>query len=245
MNDTTDLQKIKDRIAKLLAMAEDSSSPNEAAIAASRARKLMDKYQLDAMDCQAGFVEEFLAMNATRHFAAFPLYLSFFGCAIAKYNDCQAIFDWGIVDFKKKVGDRKKMGKALQFRGYQSDVEMCVQMYNSLEAAINKLCKEYMDGLGLPKYNVRLGGQFKHAAIGTITRRLGQMTKEREALTGQSGSTGTALIVAKEKAVAERFGEIKYKDGKAPAVESREDLEAFHAGVAAGQKVEIVRSIED
>ena len=38
-----EFQKIKERIAKLLAMARDASSPNEAAIAAQRARSLMDK----------------------------------------------------------------------------------------------------------------------------------------------------------------------------------------------------------
>ncbi|NNK82763.1 MAG: DUF2786 domain-containing protein, partial [Flavobacteriaceae bacterium] len=38
-------EKIVTRIENLLRMAEDSSSPNEAAIAAVRAKKLMDKYQ--------------------------------------------------------------------------------------------------------------------------------------------------------------------------------------------------------
>ena len=45
---TANIHKVKDRIAKLsLRMADDAGSPgNEAAIAATRARKLMDQYQL-------------------------------------------------------------------------------------------------------------------------------------------------------------------------------------------------------
>ena len=39
--------KIMERVRKLLAMAKDATSPHEAAIAARRARSLMDKHQLE------------------------------------------------------------------------------------------------------------------------------------------------------------------------------------------------------
>ncbi len=42
--------EIIERVRKLLSMAVDTSSPHEAAIAASRARKLMDKHQIDLAD---------------------------------------------------------------------------------------------------------------------------------------------------------------------------------------------------
>jgi hypothetical protein len=57
--ENVDLEKIKDRIAKLLRMSQDASSPNEAAIAAGRARALMDKYQIEAFDANNQVKEVF------------------------------------------------------------------------------------------------------------------------------------------------------------------------------------------
>lgn len=45
-----DIEKILETIRKLLRMAGDAGSPNEAAIAAGRARKLMDKYRVSLSD---------------------------------------------------------------------------------------------------------------------------------------------------------------------------------------------------
>ncbi len=43
-------EKIINRVKKLLALSNDTSSPNEAAIALKRVRSLMDKYQLTHED---------------------------------------------------------------------------------------------------------------------------------------------------------------------------------------------------
>jgi len=43
----TDTDKIVERVRKLLAMSEDTSSPHEAAIAAKRAAHLMQQYNID------------------------------------------------------------------------------------------------------------------------------------------------------------------------------------------------------
>lgn len=242
MNDNTNLDKIKDRIAKLLRMAEDASSPNEAAIAANRARKLMDQYQLDAMDIGDGFEEEFAHEHATRYFAALPQYLSIFAVAVGKFNDCQAVLGGGIVTFKKKASDAKQWGKRVEFKGYKSDVQLAIQMYQTLEEAVNRLCKEYMRSQGLTAYSVRIGGQFKMGAFLEIGQRLSAMTVERDKLT--STATGTSLVIVKSKNVDEHFGAINYKKANLKELKEYDDQAARQAGVRAGRVIEIQRSVE-
>lgn len=237
------LEKIKDRIAKLLRMADDASSPNEAAIAASRARKLMDKYQLSQLDIGDGYEEEFATEAASRFFAAVPEYLSWFWVAVASYNDCQASYEGGWVDFKKK-GQAQKWGKRVIFKGYKSDVALAQQMLNSLEEAINRLCKEWLSTKGFARYPVKEGGQFKHGAMLIITDRLREMTKERDLLTAAESNTGTSLVLIKSKAVDEHFGEVKYKQSKARQVSDYSEKQARQAGYIAGRTVEITKSVE-
>lgn len=232
------LEKIKDRIAKLLRMAEDSSSPNEAAIAAGRARKLMDQYQIESVDIDGEINEALIARGHGRFFAALPLYLQFFAVAIAKYNDCQVRFEYGIVTFKKRADDRKKTGKRPCFQGYESDVALCCDMYDRLEAAVNRLCKEYMDGLNLPKYNVRIGSAFKHGAVNEISRRINSMLKERELLFSESAGKG--LMVIKSAAVEECFGAPNYKERKGVIIADNEMADAYGHGREKAKNIEIV-----
>lgn len=238
------IEKIKDRIAKLLAMAKDSSSPNEAAIAASRARKLMDQHQITELDLADTAEEAFARDSATRFFAAIPVYMSTFAVTIAKYNDCQARFEFGWVDFKKKATDKKKWGKRIEFLGYASDVQLAIDMYNSLLATVDRLCKEFLAGKGYDKYPVGVGNQFKVGAIKEISRRITAMTKERDAITMERGpDAGKGLVLFKEAAVNEQFGEVKYSQTKYVAASDHATAEAHAAGRRKGATVEINKTI--
>ncbi|SBT96707.1 hypothetical protein PII10A_25 [Pseudomonas aeruginosa] len=82
------IEKAKDRIRKLTAMAADSSSPHEAAIAAERVKKLKDKYDLHDFEATGEIREEFDEQIATRYYSAIPNWMKFFSVAVATYNDC-------------------------------------------------------------------------------------------------------------------------------------------------------------
>lgn len=247
MNDDLDLSKIKERIAKLLNMASDASSPNEAAIAASRARKLMDKYQLSQLDIEDSVPEAFAAKHATRAYAALPHHLNVFSVAVAKYNDVQAVIDYGVVTHKQKVKQNrgnsvKYHGKIIMFRGYANDVDLAVNMFKSLIDAVDRLCREYVATLGGGRFPVGIGTEFKKAAILEITSRLREMTVERDRLT--STSTGTSLVLSKSLAVVEKFGAAGYKDVKTTMKADDESYAARQAGIKAGRAIEIVKSVE-
>lgn len=238
---TEDLSKIKERIAKLLRMAEDVSSPNEAAIAASRARKLMDKYQLDTFDLGEALDQEFGTVNATRFFAAIPVYLSAFAVSCANYNDCQARFSFGSVDFKKKAGEAKKIGKCVTFMGYKNDVELAAQMYSYICDCVDSLAKKYFQGAGYTKYPVGLGKAFKLTAFNAVAARMESMTKERDAL---EATPGNSLVLFKKAAVDAHFGEVNYGQVKHKSLSSEESRAASKAGYEAGHKIKIREELE-
>lgn len=237
------LEKIKDRIAKLLRLAADASSPNEAAIAASRARKLMDQYQVEEYQLKGQFDEEFGDAVYGRAFAAVPSYYAFFAPAIASYNDCICVFGRQVVDFKKGEFDQKKVGKTLVFRGYLSDINLAVDMFARIEEAVNRLCKEYCRQRGHVKYPVGVGGKFKAAAFDEISRRLKEMTKERDQLGAEAG---TSLVLFKEAKVREHFNFEGYTQKRNPllGIGNDADQQAHQAGREAGRKVEITRQIQ-
>ena len=89
-------KKILAKIRKLLAMSEDVGSPNEAAVAARMAKKMMDEHNVD--HAEAIYSEMSLDdLDAQKHgeaYASFPRYLSMLSCAVADYTDCRARFEW-------------------------------------------------------------------------------------------------------------------------------------------------------
>lgn len=252
-----ELQRVKERIAKLLAMAADASSPNEAAIAAQRARSLMDKYQLDEYDVSEAAPQEFADEAVTRAFASVPYHIDILAVAVARYNDCQSIFYRAPMDYrmegKAKLNgrdgrDTKSEGKQLRFRGYKNDVELARQMLDRLLNNIDRLCKEYMTKNHPGRYNVRIGGEYKTGCAQALIVQFKAMTAEREALTY---SSGTALVVAKAKGVDDHFGETKYRNtsksvSKDLAMDDIVDSEMARAiGFVDGKSIEIIKRLDD
>lgn len=252
-----DLQKVKERIAKLLAMAKDASSPNEAAIAAQRARAMMDKYQLDDYDISEAAPEVFGEQDVTRAFAAIPYHMDILAVAVAMYNDCQFVFYTARMDYKMESkqnqndklggGKAKRYGKKGVFRGYKRDIELAKLMFDNLCANIDALCKKYMQANYPGRYSVRIGGEYKAAAARVLCSKFREMTEEREALTY---SSGTALVVVKSAAVNAAFGDVEYpKKSKGSSVsdyESQiENERARAAGRIDGHKIEIIKRLDD
>lgn len=227
------LDKIKVRIAKLLRMAQDSSSPEEAGIAAGRARALMDKHQLDAMDIGEQ-KEEFLAMAATACLKAIPTYMSTLAVAVAQYNDCQARYENGVHAIRTHEN-----GKYVTFLGYTSDVQLAVEMYKRLLGNINKLCKAYLKELGYDEYDAALGGQFKIGAASAIISTLKSLTAERDALVAKAG---TSLVTVKKSGVEGHFGVTKYANVKSRALTHGEQ-QAKARGWVEGSKVQVSTAV--
>jgi Protein of unknown function (DUF2786) len=252
-----DLTRIKERIAKLLAMAADASSPNEAAIAAQRARALMDKYQLDEYDISEAAPQEFSTEDVTRAFASVPYHIDILSVAVARYNDCHCVAVRDFVDYrmkgKMKLNERdgratKAVGKKIVFRGFKNDVDLARQMLDRLLQNIDTLCKSYMQKNHPGKYNVRIGGEYKTGAARTLIEKFNEMIVERALITA---SSGTALVVIKSAAVEEHFGEVKYRSKSKSLAKGlsgddyRDQDAARRAGRIDAQSIEITKRLDD
>lgn len=238
--DEQELLKIKERIAKLLAMAADASSPNEAAIAAGRARSLMDKYQISEFDVSKKVEDTFDNQPAFDAFSdTIPAFMSTLAVAVAQYNDTHARYEHG--HFQRS--GRPVLGKRIRFMGFKADVELAVGMYTRLHDAIRRLTKEWFKEQGL-KYSARLARQFELGAVQIISQRIRAMTKERDEAMSAAMVAGTSLMVIKKQAVDEEFGETKYGTRKSVAPKDDIAYKAQMAGRVKGAAMEIHPSVE-
>ena len=107
--------KILERIRRLLAMAGDTSSPNEAAIAAGRARKLMDKHQVSDMDLKSMKDEDF---GQARYPLKRKQWHGVLAVAMAWLNDCNV-----------KTVEGKRGFSSMEFSGYLVDAVTAKELY--------------------------------------------------------------------------------------------------------------------
>lgn len=233
------IEKVKAKIKKLLALADDACNIHEASLAASRARKLMDTYQLERHDIDDGINKgDFGTCDASRYYAAMPRYLSTLAISVATYNDCQCASEGGFVYYKKKANEEKKWGSKLVFQGFNIDVELAIDMLNRLDAAITRLCKQFMAENHPGKYNVGIGKAFKIGAVHELRGRLEKASELRKK--EFTASDGTSLMIIKEAAVAEHFGKAEYESTKF----SPKDMDAYRSGFAAAKSIDLADSIE-
>lgn len=240
----TDIDRIKAKISKLLKLAEGSANEHEAANAMGKARSLMDKYQLTKIDIIEvdGAAKEFKEAQATRAFKSCPKHIQWLATSIARFNDCQAIFEGGHeINFKKNDNRVHAYGKIIVFRGYSLDVDICVEMFARTVSTVNRLCSTFLAANGYEgRYPMGIGNAFKQGCAGRIGDRLHELKVERNKLVTASG---TSLVVAKDKAVSEYFGSVKYKSTGTRRMDF-ESFKAYEAGVKAGNEVELQRQID-
>ena len=219
-----DLDKVIQKVQKLLAMAEDTSSPNEALLAANRARKLMDKHQLSKDDIERATGDQFLETTADRKTKTCQTWLRFLVQASAYLNDCRPVLGW----------DGLKLYK---FQGFKAD------------AIVAKLTMDYLVDAcerALEKSNSHGRSEKNFFRIGfseMVLRRAIAVKKEREK-SFVSASTGTALVPVKEAMILSHFGVM----GKARKTQVREpsvdEAQAYANGLRTGRHVGLEKQVE-
>jgi hypothetical protein len=209
MTDTSDFnyEGVMRRIAKLMAIANDHrADPAEAAAAAGMATKIMRKYQIDN-------VEAYVKPNADDIDVTYftksaklsgdslqvPPWVQWVGVGVAKLNNCHVSI--------KRTPDGQV---GLRFGGFKSDLAVAQYQMDYLVGTINRLCDQNR------MENAPSRSSSKAYRIGVA---MGVSAKIRDVINAQkqedqASSTGTALVVAKDTAVAKRFGELRTKDTK-------------------------------
>lgn len=225
----TDRSKIVERLRKLLAMAEDASSPNEAAIAARRAKALMDEYNLTHADALTSglSLDDILHQTAGEAHRRFPEWLSSLAVAVAEYSDCTAVFDWAV-----KNGQERKI---VAFRGERSDLEIAKYLYVFLDRTIRNMTKARRDLKGRTAMH-----SFRVGMASAIGAKLREMKAQERAWFEQNPDSKALVLVNKKAALLrEKFGAAKYRAARSAA----RDAGAFFAGKAAGRNVNVRRGV--
>lgn len=184
-------EKILDRIRKLLSMAGDTSSPNEAAIAAARARKMMDEYQVNELDLTS-VADDDLGTNSTgsgQRTVNKPL--NVMSCAVADLNDVR-------IDMNRGPG-----GEILFiFKGFLVDAVCATEMFKYLSVEMYRQAERNAWGRS-NRFAYRLG-----FASG-IRAQIDEALKERREI---KTAAGTSLMVVKDQLVVAKYGVAKYRN---------------------------------
>jgi hypothetical protein len=182
-----------EKAAKLLRLAQ-SSNPHEAALAASRAQEIMDRFKLTS-DAVAGVGGEIRSEEPIRNFAEDPLesgskidrWRAWLAMEVAKANQC------------KVYG-----GRGLFLIGRASDVTSVRYLYAWLTREIERLAARDCAGNGRTYWN-----NYRLGAVETVVRRLKESQAETvravkaEALES-GGERALILVETSARALAER-----------------------------------------
>jgi len=220
-------KKMMERIRKLLAMAGDVSSPNEAAIAARRAERLMAEYNLTNADIlTAGLsLDDFEERFAGAQLKRLPQWIDILGVAVARYTGCHVR--------KVRVPGTVKM--SLKFLGEKSDLEICIYLWTYLTRVIEKLCDES----GVKHIGPRTS--FKMACSSEVCKTLRRMREEDKKQDATVTGNNKALILVDKKAelMRQKFGIARYKSSSG----RYSDNSAAAAGREAGRGVSIRKAV--
>lgn len=216
-------QKILRRVQQLLAMAADVSSPNEAAIAAERAEKLMRQYNIDnAAVLVAELDDGDVSTEAVDHVNTIyggklkakgrksPTWVNWLAVSAAYL--CEAEVEWKHRQF--------------YFHGVGGDAELSSEMFKYLLSTVNRLANEFGGKRG-EKSAFRMG------AAAEIQARCKKIKTEREQEFEQVSSSGKELIILKHALIEQNKGKMGYTNSRA----STSDEHAYAMGRHAGRDV--------
>ena len=222
-----DRKKILDRIKKLLRMADDVSSPNEAAIAARRAERLMAEHNLSHADMLTADLssESFDEQHHGPAYRAYPRHLVSLAIGVAEYTDCRVIWGW-------KHGTIKRQ---LVFQGEVGDLEICKYLWLYLSRTVDRLYKESgVSGVVGPRTS------FKKGCVAEINATLRRMKADDAKADAVASDGKSVILVDKKQALMDaKFGKCRYGKHRASVSSNR----AYGAGREAGAGVSIRKAV--
>jgi len=214
MSDDKILKRIKD----LLAMAK-STSPKEAAIAAGRARKLMDKHQVSELDLTQVKSNDFSETKMGTGQKTINRVESILSLAVAKLNDCHVIY-----------GGSRRTEITLVFKGMFSDSVCATILFEYLRDEGKRLAVKNEMGRA-DRFAYRLG-----FAAG-VAEQIDEILEERSKLIT---SDSTALVACKQAMVESHYGVQEYKSTTATF---SGNYGAFQSGEKAGKNANLSRHV--
>lgn len=227
-SEMTKAERTLAKIKKLYARSQDTRNVEEAMMAARQCRFLMDENCISEEQLKESEFMDSIAISQR----SIPKWFLYMSLGIAKANDCVCT---GVREYQ--------IGSTFRYKGYKQDVLMCSLMQDYLIGAMDRSWEEFKktaDNKGKSAST-----SFKNGFAISIQHRLIELANEREdkfesLRISANVSTGSNLMVVKQKLVAEEFG--KQKIGKTKSRVS--DGGAAHAGGEAGNNVSLHKQVK-
>ena len=230
---TENLESVKRRVQKLLAIAEhDRSDPNEAAAAAGMAEKIMRKYQLDYADVimealkkgdDLG-IEDIVCTAKTNGTKTkrVSLWVGMLAVAVAELNECGCEEGW-----------TSNLEACVRFFGYTADVQLASWTLGYLVETTNRLCNEYKRTEGYLAGGRSILNAYRQGVSIGITQSLRNLVRAK--MNEVQASTGTSLMVVKQDAITAKYGEFKTRTPKSSVIRG----DSFFRGLLDGRQVNV------
>lgn len=214
--DQTTLDRVLERVEKLLALST-SSNPNEAALAAAKAQDLLFKYNLQVHQLRgAERGTEFRNMGLEIGPATWKKRLV---GAVARTNFCRCIIINGTDDVEL-VGEMHNIVIVSRIYGYLVDeIERLVERAWRAEPRAGRSARTWKDS-------------FRHGAVDTVARRL---KEQREASVTADEAT-MAIVVVKDRELDEAYRRF-HPNVRSVNLGAGRDGAARYAGQQAGEKI--------
>jgi hypothetical protein len=206
------LEKIRARIQKLLAMAQDSSSPHEAAIGAERIQKLMAKFNLDMADVIAKELQDednLVHVDREFQYKRIPAHIQWIEVTIAHAFNCEV---------QRRYKNRNGIDyDVTEIFGYKTDVEVVKSLCTYICGQLDVMAKRVKVPENYRRFDYarRYMADWRKGAAKEICDRIesfygsGEVTENRAANASIVGSQ-SALATLKKDAIRRKFGQFRY-----------------------------------
>jgi hypothetical protein len=170
------------------------------------------------------------------------------GCvaAIARFCDCKVwLARAASPDPMQQKAAASASSNCYVFFGFETDTALATYLFAVIERAVKTETASFRQ-LNPRLRGVRLrraSASFQHGLVARVSDRLDAMHRARDATVRAQRSTGTDLIVAKNRVVEEAFGEIDIRLVRMAATGRRMITTAFRAGWAAGDRINLNRPV--
>jgi hypothetical protein len=242
VSQTAELSRVKARIRALTAKTiANGCTEAEAMAAAEMVGRLLERYALSMDEIEirtARCVQVTVPLGGRRR-------RPIDGCvpAIARFCDCKVWLARAAAPDPVQQEAAAELGRHYVFFGFETDTALATYLFAVIERAVSTETATFRQ-LNPRLQGVRLrraSASLQHGLVARVSDRLDAMHCARDATVREQRSTGTDLIVAKNRVVEEAFGEIDIRLVRMATTGRRVIPAAFRAGWAAGDRVNLNR----
>jgi Protein of unknown function (DUF2786) len=245
MSQAAELSRVKGRIKALTdKTVANGCTEAEAMAAADMVGRLLERYALNMDEIEiraARCVQVEVPLGGRRRRpidACVP--------TIARFCDCKVWLARATAANSEQTDfDPARRGSRYVFFGFETDTALASYLFTVIERAVST------ETAAFKRLNPRFRGarlrqasaSFQHGVVARVTERLDAMHSARDATVRAHRSTGTALIIAKNRVVEDAFRETDVRLVSMSAMGPRVIASAFRAGWAAGDRVNLNRPV--